>query len=308
MTLITLCRSALAFTLIPALIFATVTPAHAFLGLLTDPTGPIQRALMIANQVTQISNQVAMLRELGESVTELQDQLTHMRDAALGQVGALTQPFRDLATVPTDLLSGSVRWAGDFTGDAAGLVNAMSTMGLTGGTSLTDYMRGELATADQVQETDVISLFPNPQQAQAAADAYLINRDLTDRQRVSDYAALTAAENLRALLETAQTSLDGLRGQTNTSTQALRQAQIAGMVTDGEIAVASAQLQAYQAAADALERQNTEIQRRRELTRWTAAEAQAQNTLATVTAATTARRQVYRDAALLPIQNGGGNN
>ena len=305
MSLLTLHRSLLVFILVPALIVATVTPARAFLGILTDPTGPVQRALMIANQVTQISNQVAMLRELGESVTELQDQLTHMRDAALGQVGALTQPFRDLATVPTDLLSSSVRWAGDFTGDAAGLVNAVSTMGLTGGTSLTDYMRGELAAADQVRETDVIALFGNPDQAQAAADAYLINRDLTDRQRVSDYAAMTAAENLRSLLETAQASLDGLRTQTNTSTQALRQAQIAGMVTEGEIAVATAELQAYQVAAAALERQHSEIQRRRELTRWTAAEAQAQNTLATIRTATTARRQAYRDAAMLPVRNGG---
>ena len=304
MSLITLRRGILTAVLVPALIVATVTPAHAILGLLSDPTGPVQRALMIANQVTQISNQVAMLAELGQSVTELQNQLTHMRDAALGQVGQLTQPFRDLATVPTDLLDGTVGWASDFTGDVSGLVTAVSTMGLSGGASLTDYLRGELANADQVQEADVLALFNNPDQAAAAAEAYLISREATDQQRVADYAALTAVEHLRSLLETAQPSIDGLRTQTNTSTQAIQQAQIAGMVTESEIAIATAQVQAYQATAAALERQQTELQRRQQLARWTAAEAAGRLELDNLIAATTARRDDYRAAGMLPTTHG----
>ena len=105
-------------------------------------------------------------------------------------------------------------------------------------------------------------------------------------------------------LEAAQLSLAGVRGQTNLSETALQQASVTSQITTGEIEVAQAQLSAYTDIRDAVDRQAAEVQRRRELARWVAAEQESRERIARANAANAARTQVYRDALLLPDGTG----
>ena len=76
-------------------------PARA----LFDISGAIQRAQMILNQATQIANQIRQMRAMTGQLTKLEEQLDHMREAARGEVDALTQPFADLAAGTVGLVS-----------------------------------------------------------------------------------------------------------------------------------------------------------------------------------------------------------
>ena len=87
-------------TTVPLLIVLTTTPAHALLGSIL---AGIQRAQMIANQGLQIYEQKIAKLTMDGQLTNLADQFTHLQDQALGSVGALTQPFTDLASAPTTL-------------------------------------------------------------------------------------------------------------------------------------------------------------------------------------------------------------
>ena len=101
--------------------------------------------VMIANQGTQISNQVQALMRMDTHITQLTGQFEHLRDSALGQIGAITDPIADLVAVPTDLLHTTRDWHSDFTGQTGNLIEALTE--LSNGTSLSESWRDVLETA-----------------------------------------------------------------------------------------------------------------------------------------------------------------
>ena len=99
---------------------------------------------MILNQATQIANQIRQMSAMTGQITKLEEQLDHMREAARGEVDALTDPFADLAAGTVDLVSDGLDWSSEFRGGAGELVRAVREMGSSGG-SFTDVWRAAQA-------------------------------------------------------------------------------------------------------------------------------------------------------------------
>lgn len=253
-------RSWLALLMLP--LFAAST-AHAIFGI-PDVAAMAQRVTIIANQGAQIANQIAQLATLNGQLGKLTEQFEHIKDSTLGQVGAITQPFTDLASLPGELVGTGMSWKSDFTGLAGELANSVEQM--SDGTSLTQAMRTRLQQADQTTEQDILttySTFP-AELATRAAENYRINRERGEQSLVLNYAVSDAASEATAAIQSALDSYTGLRNNANKSDTALAQSQVAGMVTQGQLTAAMAQLQAFQAAQEAAEELETE-RRRREL-------------------------------------------
>ena len=87
--------------LVPLMIVLSTTPAYAIFGSIL---AGIQRAQMIVNQGVQIYNDAMEKITLDGQLTELASQFSHLKEQALGTVGALTQPFTDLSSVPTEFI------------------------------------------------------------------------------------------------------------------------------------------------------------------------------------------------------------
>ena len=87
--------------LVPLMIVLSTTPAYAIFG---GILAAIQRAQMIVNQGVQIYNDAMEKITMNGQLTELTDQFSHLKEQALGTVGALTQPFTDLSSVPTEFI------------------------------------------------------------------------------------------------------------------------------------------------------------------------------------------------------------
>ena len=66
--------------------------------------------VMIANQGTQITNQLTALTRMTAHIDQLTGQFEHLKESALGQIGAITDPIADLVAVPTDLLNTTRDW------------------------------------------------------------------------------------------------------------------------------------------------------------------------------------------------------
>ena len=234
--------------------------AYAFF----DISAPFQRALMIANQATLIANQVAQLATMNQQLGKLTEQFTHIKDSTLGQVGAITQPFTDLASVPGRLIGTGMSWKSDFTGAAGELATAVEQ--LSDGTSFTQAMRGKLQQADQTSEQDILTAYADlpVRLATQAAENYRNQRERGEQATVLNYAVSDASAETVKAIKSALESYDGLRANANKSVTALGQAQVAGLVTQGQLTAAMAQLQAFQAAQEAAEELEAE-RRRREL-------------------------------------------
>ena len=249
-----------------ALLLVPVFTANTALALFptTDGAAIAQRIVMIANQATLIGNQVAQLATLNSQLNQLTDQFAHIKDSTLGQVGAITQPFTDLASVPGQLIGTGMAWKSDFTGAAGDLATAVED--LSNGTSITQAMRTRLQQADQTTEQDILttySTFP-VELATQAAENYRLQRERGEQTLVLNYAVADAAAEAAAAISSALGSYNVLRSNSNVSPTALQQAQVAGMVTQGQTAAAMGQLQAFQAAREAAEEIEAE-RRRREL-------------------------------------------
>ena len=234
--------------------------AYAFF----DISAPFQRALMIANQATLIANQVAQLATMNQQLGKLTEQFTHIKDSTLGQVGAITQPFTDLASVPGQLIGTGMSWKSDFTGAAGELATAVEQ--LSDGTSFTGAWRTKLQQADQTSEQDILTAYADlpVRLATQAAENYRNQRERGEKSTVLNYAVSDAASEATEAIKSALDSYDGLRANANKSVTALGQAQVAGLVTQGQLTAAMAQLQAFQAAQEAAEELEAE-RRRREL-------------------------------------------
>ncbi len=284
---------------VPLLVVLTTTPAYAIFGSIL---AGIQRAQMIMNQGVQIYKDTMAKITLDGQLTEMTDQFTHLKEQALGAVGALTDPFTDLASVPTQFIGVGLSWKNDFTGIAQGVASNVENMGETG-KSFRESWRQRLSDADTVTENDIISLYQDlrPEIAARASDRYLANREEGDKRLVLDHATSDIAANLMVAAKAAVESYEGLRNNTNTSNTALAQSQVAGTVTQGNLTAAMAQLMAYQAAKEAAEDYEREIARRRELARWVARQQQAEINFNAQQAGLDARRDSMREGLLFQI-------
>ena len=288
--------------LIPALLVPLLTLAHSAPASAQFDLGSwIQRATIIANQITQISHQVSQIRSMARQLTELEDQLDHMERAARGEIDALLQPFSDLAADPVGLVRDGLGWRSDFTGPAQGTVDAVRRFG-TGG-SFTTLWRTAHGTADRVTEADILDLYRSlsPQAATQAVEDYRRAREAADRQRVLDYAALDAAAALAETIESAQGSFAGLTANGNVSNTALQQAGVAAALSQGRINAAAAQVLAHQAALEASRARQAELARLEWLARWHDGRARANAMATTMRDAAALNRTALRGGLLFQI-------
>ena len=290
-------RILIAALLVPLLALAAPAPASAQF----DFGSWIQRATIIANQITQISHQVSQIRSMARQLTELEDQLDHMERAARGEIDALLQPFSDLAADPVGLVRDGLGWRSDFTGQARGTVDAVRAMG--SGRSVTELWRTAHGTADRVSEADILGLFRNlsPQAATRALEDYRRAREAADRQRVLDYAALDAAAALAGTIKSAQGSFADLTSNRNISNTALQQARVAAALSQGRINAAAGQVLAHQAAAEASRARQAELARLEWLGRWHDGRARANTLAETMRDAASLNRAALRDGLLFRI-------
>ena len=300
-------RTLTVVVMVPLLIMLTTTPAHAIFGSIL---AGIQRAKMIVNQGIQIYKQTTSKITMDGQLAELTNQFSHLKDQALGSVGALTEPFTDLASVPAQFIGLGLSWKNDFTGIAQGVASSVENMGETG-KSFRESWKQRLTDADTVSETDILDLYANyrPELGAAATNGYLAAREEGDKRLVLGHATSDVAANLMVAAKAAVESYEGLRNNTNTSNTALAQSQVAGTVTQGNLTAAMAQLMAYQAAKAAAEDYEREIARRQELARWLEAQKQADINFAAQQAGLDARRERLREGLLfrIPALYGGPN-
>ena len=126
--------------LVPLTIVLSTTPAYAIFGSIL---AGIQRAQMIANQGIQIYKDTMAKITLDAQLSALESQFDHLKDQALGSVGALTAPFTDLSSIPTEFIGVGLSWKNDFTGVPGELADAVEQLGESG-TSFTDAWMGPL--------------------------------------------------------------------------------------------------------------------------------------------------------------------
>ena len=283
----------------PLLIVLTTTPAYAIFGSIL---AGIQRAQMIANQGVQIYKDTMAKITLDGQLTQMTDQFAHLKEQALGSVGALTEPFTDLASVPTQFIGVGLSWKNDFTGIAQGVASSVENMGETG-KSFRESWSQRLTDADTVAETDILDLYADyrPEIAAEVANGYLAAREDGDKRLVLDHATSDVAANLMVAAKAAVESYEGLRNNTNTSNTALWQSQVAGTVTQGNLTAAMAQLMAYQAAKEAAEDYEREIARRQELADGLRRNQRAEIAFAAQQAGLAARRERLREGLLFRI-------
>ena len=221
----------------------------------------LQYILMIVNQGTQITNQGLALARMDTHIGQLTGQFEHLKESALGQIGAITDPIADLIAVPTDLLNTARDWHSDFTGQASSLIDALTE--LDGGTSLSESWRDVLQEADTVTAADIRDIYQsNSNAADAAVATFERQRDHADRSVVLAHARADAAASLAATAAEVQDKIDTVAGENNVSDTALQQAILAGNLSQGQLLAAMAQMEAWDASAAAAEAYNAEVVRR----------------------------------------------
>ena len=292
-------RIVTAVVVIPLFIVVTTTPAHAVFGSIL---AGIQRAMMISNQVTQIYKDTMAKITFDGQLTEMIGQAAHLKEQALGTVGALTDPFTELASLPTQFIGLGLSWKNDFTGIAQDVASNVEHMGESG-KSFRESWSQRLNAADTVSETDILNLFQNtsPEIAARASRGFLAAQEEGNKRLVLSHTISDTASNLMVAAKDAVESYKGLQNNTNVSNTALAQSQIAGTVTQGNLTAAMAQLMAYYAAKEAAETYEGEINRRGSLTDRVALRQQADLTYDAHIAGIIAKRQTVREGMLFPI-------
>ena len=220
----------------------------------------LQYILMIVNQGTQITNQGLALARMDTHIGQLTGQFEHLKESALGQIGAITDPIADLIAGPTDLLNTARDWHSDFTGQAGSLIDALTE--LDDGTSLSESWRDVLQEADTVTAADIRDIYQSNSNAAAAVATFERQRDHADRSVVLAHARADAAASLAATAAEVQDKIDTVAGENNVSDTALQQAILAGNLSQGQLLAAMAQMEAWDASAAAAEAYNAEVVRR----------------------------------------------
>ena len=151
----------------PLLIVLTTTPAYAIFGSIL---AGIQRAQMIANQGIQIYKDTMAKITFDGQLTQMTEQFAHLKEQALGSVGALTDPFTDLASVPTQFIGVGLSWKNDFTGIAQGVASSVENMGETG-KSFRESWSQRLTEADTVTQGNLTAAMAQLMAFQAAKEA-----------------------------------------------------------------------------------------------------------------------------------------
>ena len=236
----------------------------------------VTRAAQLVQQALELAEAVQGVVHLATQIAQLDSTYNHMKEAAMGRVGQLVDPFAALAAADAQTLLNADfgSWQNRLSGTSSNVADALASLD---GSSFSDFLVGELDAADAIGDADFRNLFPNNQIASdEMADAWTASREHGDRIRAADLATAEAAGRVTALLRAAQVDLDGRRGQTELSHTALQQAQIANQLTATEMQVALAQLQAIQVQQQALSRHEGELLHRAALERWVARERAAQ--------------------------------
>ena len=288
-----------AVVVIPLFITLSTTPAYAILGSIL---AGIQRAQMIVNQGVQIYKDTMAKITFDGQLTEMIDQASHLKQQALGTVGALTDPFTELASAPTQFIGLGLSWKNEFTGIAHDMASNVANMG-DSGKSFRESWKDRLTAADTVSETDFLNLFEDssPEIAARASAGYLAAREEGDKRLVLSHTMSDTASNLMVAAKDAVDSYKGLQDNTNVSNTALAQSQIAGTVTQGNLTAAMAQLMAYEAAKEAAEDYEREIARREALSNRVALNQQGEVVYDAHIDGIVARRQSIRDGMLFPV-------
>ena len=284
---------------VPLFIVLTTTPAHAVFGSIL---AGIQRAMMISNQVTQIYKDTMAKITFDGQLTEMIGQAAHLKEQALGTVGALTDPFTKLASVPTKFIGLGLSWKNEFSGIPRGIASNIENMGETG-KSFRESWSNRLTAADTVSESDILNLFQGsrPETSARASRGFLAEREDSDKRLVLAHATSDAAGDLMIAARAAVDSYEGLQNNTNVSNTALAQSQIAGTVTQGNLTAAMVQLMAFQAAKEAAEGYEDEIDRREALAERVATQQQSQLLYDAHIAGLNANRQALREGMNFPI-------
>lgn len=239
-----------------------------------DPVAAAQRAKMIVNQVLQrlnermqIAHQVTQIKQITEQLTRAREQITHMKEAALGQIGALEESFAELVAGPTDLVVEGMQWQTEFTGSARELAGAAKR--LASGQPLRESWR-KILNQYRTNQEDIVDLLSHldPQVAVQVSDHYRQDQDSADTRRVATYLVDDSATALIETAASAQESLRKLRSNRNVSDTALAQAQVTGLATQGELLSAMAQLMAFEAARGAARDYQDELERRQQWKQW----------------------------------------
>ncbi|MDE2667762.1 MAG: hypothetical protein OXI69_16590 [Acidobacteriota bacterium] len=239
-----------------------------------DPVAAAQRAQMIVNQLLQrlnekmqIANQVTQIRQFTEQLTKTREQILHMKEAALGQIGALEESFAELVAGPTNLVVDTMQWQTEFTGSARELVGAAKR--LASGQPLRESWR-KILNQIQTNQADIVELLSHldPQVAARVSDHYLQDREEADNRRVTTYLVDDSATALIETAASARESLQKLRSNSNVSDTALAQAQVTGLATQGELLSAMAQLMAFEAARGTARDYQDELKRRQQWKQW----------------------------------------
>ena len=288
-----------AVVVIPLFITLSTTPAYALLGSIL---AGIQRAQMIVNQGVQIYKDTMAKITFDGQLTEMIDQASHLKQQALGTVGALTDPFTELASAPTQFIGLGLSWKNEFTGIAHDMASNVADMG-DSGKSFRESWKDRLTAADTVSETDFLNLFEDssPEIAARASAGYLAAREEGDKRLVLSHTMSDTASNLMVAAKDAVDSYKGLQDNTNVSNTALAQSQIAGTVTQGNLTAAMAQLMAYEAAKEAAKDYEREIARREALSNRVALNQQGEVVYDAHIAGIDANREAMREGMLFPI-------
>ena len=288
-----------AVVIVPLFITLSTTPAHAILGSIL---AGIQRAQMIVNQGVQIYKDTMAKLTFDGQLTEMINQASHLKEQALGTVGALTDPFTELASTPTKFIGIGLSWKNDFIGIPHGIASSVENMGETG-KSFRESWKGRLTAADTISETDILNLyqFATPEIAARASAGYLAVREDSDKRLVLDHATSEVAKDLIIAAKDAVESYKGLQDNTNVSNTALAQSQIAGAVTQGHLTASMVQLMAFQAAKESAQGYEREIARRQELAQWVQSQQTAEVDFNASQAGIAARRDSMREGLLFQI-------
>lgn len=288
-------RFAIATLIAIPLLASSPRPASAQ-WIVVDPSNLAQAIADYAMQGLQYAEALTTVRNLVRQVAQLDSTYTHMKDAANGRIGQLSAAFSALSSADASLLLDADfgAWRNRLEGGAGDLAEALEDMD---GSSLSDFLIAQLDAADVVTDAQLLGLYPgNATLGAAVVDTRTRAREGGDRIRAADFATAEAGGRLFALLEDAQTDIDGRRGQGELSHTALQQAQIANQLTAAEIEFARVQLLAIQAQQDALARHEAELQARAELARWVQREQAALIRSRTYRNAEAGRSDGYRDA------------
>ena len=282
------------------IVTVSTTPAYSIVA------GVIQRATIIANQLTQIRHQLTSIRKYTDQITELRNQYEHMKEATLGQIGALRDSFSDLISPPARRVSDRIDWAGEFHGEARRIVEGVRQMGRRGRSVRRTWQRA-LRDADQLTDGDLARLLADhpPDVIARSVDDFERQRERADKQLVMDHTLADSAAHLSDAVNEAQDSLDRLRNDSNRSQTALGQKQLAAGATQGELLAGIAQLLAHQAARATAERYEDEIARRRWEADWAEEMQRARTAFAAHRAAIAASGVSYRSGMFFTFHSPG---